>query len=257
MARKPTHDEKRKKKLAERRKKTASTDAVMPYEGNKYREARFTPILFDAECSIREVDVLSGEELTDAQVKASLEYFVLRLRGEEPEIPEGAMVVGEDDHLRDYLSERIQDHWDELQPKLDFLPARADLGGVLRAIISTLNTHTRKTPGGRGYLVFLGPFLEKAGFQVEPPGDEDHIEAGDDLWKAGHTWIMHGDASARAEFIRLAEQGATEGHIADVAHVIEHLEHHAEDPALARDLQRIRLRISAASAPTPEAVPPA
>jgi hypothetical protein len=249
MARKPSRDQKRKKKLDERRKKTAATEAVAPYEGNKYREPKFAEILFRAECAIREVDLLLQEDWTDAQVKASLEYFVLRLRGEDPEIPDDAAVLGDEDDHRDLLTEEIQAHWEKLQPTLDFLPARADLGGVLRTIISSINTRTRVTPGGRGYLIFLGPFLEKAGFRPQTGSDHDHIEAGDELWQAGHTWIMHGDANAREEFIRLAEQYAAEGHAGDVAHMIEHLEHHTEDAALAGELQQIRQRIIATAIP--------
>jgi len=245
MARKPSHDQKRKKKLAERRKKSQAVDAVVPYEGNKYREAKFSRILFEAECAIREVDVVTGEEMTDAQVKESLEYFVRRLRGEDPEIPEDAVTDRDEDNPRDYLSECIQEHWNDLQPHLDFRPANADLGGVLRTIIDSLNTRTRVTPGGRGYLLFLGPFLEKAGFRIEPASDDHHIEEGDDLWRAGHTWIMNGDAGARAEFIKLAEQFAADGHVDDVVQTIEHLANHTEDRALAGELQQIRERISA------------
>jgi hypothetical protein len=249
MARKPSRDQKRKKKLAERRKKSHAVDAVVPYEGNKYREAKFSRLLFEAECAIREVDVVTGEEMTDTQVKESLEYFVRRLRGEDPEIPEDAAIDGDEDNPRDYLSECIQEHWNDLQPHLDFRPANADLGGVLRTIIDSLNTRTRVTPGGRGYLLYLGPFLEKAGFHIEPADDDDHSEEGDDLWRAGHNWIRNGDAGAGLEFLKLAEQFAAEGHAEDVVQTIEHLANHTEDSALAGELQEIRERISAFIAP--------
>ena len=247
MARKPSHDEKRKKKLQERRKKEGSVDAVVPYDGNKYQGAKFALILFQAECAIRELDVVTEERLTDAQVKASLEYFVRRLRGQEPEIPEGALLTGEDDNPRDSVTEHIQEYWDELQPKLDFLPTRADQAGVLRTIITSLNTRTRMTPGGRGYLEFLGPFLAKAGFEVETQSAEERLEAGDELWKAGHRWIMYGEVEAQKEFRNLAARYSAAGRAEEVADLIDYLESHTDDPALTSELRQIRQRLGAPS----------
>ena len=54
-------------------------DAVVPYDGAKYQGAKFALILFQAECAIRELDLITEERLTDAQIKTSLEYFVRRL----------------------------------------------------------------------------------------------------------------------------------------------------------------------------------
>ena len=149
-----SHDQKRKKKVAQRQK--ANSPAVTPYEGRKYREDQFAPILYRAECGIREADEMSDNRLTDRDVRKSLEAFVLHLRGDTPQAS-----------LPDLVANRIQAHWKLAAEKQVTRPANADLSGVLRTIIASLDTRTVMTPGGRGYLGFLIGFLGKVGFNVK------------------------------------------------------------------------------------------
>jgi hypothetical protein len=149
-------------KVAQRKK--SSSSAVTPYEGTKYQEDQYGPILFEAECGIREADAMSDAGLTDREVRKSLEGLVLHLRKESPL-----------DYTADCVASRIQERWKDALPRQNPRFSHSDLSGVLRTIMKSLDVRTRMTPGGRGYLSFLIGFLGKAGFQVRRAAPDELV----------------------------------------------------------------------------------
>jgi hypothetical protein len=160
-----SHDQKRKKKLAERNKARGLTgNAVTPYEGQKYKEPEYADVLFRTECGIREADEISQRSLTDRQVEASLDLLVRQLRG-ETSTPS-----------TDLIGSRIRAHWAECLPSQPFRLSNDDLTGILRTLLGSVRVRTRMTPGGRGYLEYLTRFLAKLGFNARSVSPEELLE---------------------------------------------------------------------------------
>jgi hypothetical protein len=183
MAKKLSHDQKRKQKLA--KEKARQRERIMPYEGDKYKAPEYLDVLMRAETGILEAYVLSQRKLTDRQVEKSLEYLVFELRGQKPsEPPEGSPLVEvEGGAKEDMIAARIKDHWADLfttQPR-PRLPA-SDLAGVLRAIMNSVRVHALG-PYSQAYLRYIEKFLGKLGVSVEAlqPEEFDQIQAEHDL----------------------------------------------------------------------------
>ncbi len=254
MAHKPNKDQKRKKKLAERKKKAGSE--VTPYEGNKYRVPPYLDFLMAAEMGIHEADVISDREITDRDVKHHLEELVRELRGERRRKVEGE---GEEKALEHVVIARIRDHWQSKRDSVMFRPTDSDLAGVLRTIIDSLNVRTHMTPGGRGYLDYIEGFLGELGFTARKasPEELENLEVVEDpdeanLWEAGSQWIVDGDPTARPGFLRLASKCVEEGKLDMVRDVFLDLQDETTDPDLIQQLRNAQRRICGSTWTSPE-----
>jgi hypothetical protein len=149
-----SREQKRKRKLAARK----PVEAVEAYSGRKYQGPEFAQALFQAEVAIHEADRMSDEQMLDAEVLASLEDLVLELRGQ-------ASARQDDQPADDVIGLNIKERWRaffQTRPR----HSNSDLAGILRTIMSSVQTRTHMRPGGRGYLEFLRGFLAQAGVRV-------------------------------------------------------------------------------------------
>jgi hypothetical protein len=243
-----SRDQKRKQKLAKRAKSQA--ECIQPYVGTKYKSERFVEPLMRAEMGIYESYVMTDRQLTDAEVVASLEYLIRRLRGEQVEPPaQNPQTDGEDGQPEDLTAWRIQAHWDEFfadHPR----PSNADLAGVLRTILNSVDVWSHRGPSARGYLHYLEGFMGKLGFEVEVlRGDEEvdlEGEPGDDvesreqvLTQLGEAWISSRDAAAKREFDAEAKALLDEGRPGLVLEVCERLIGMTNEPIVHQELQHL------------------
>lgn len=78
---KPSRDQKRKQKLAQRRERQRErAPAVQPYEGRKYQTDRLAPWFHATESAIRDCDVTLKRQVTDQQVVEALGQAAEMLR---------------------------------------------------------------------------------------------------------------------------------------------------------------------------------
>jgi len=172
MAKKSSHDQKRKAKLKKRAERARQNESLA-YTGNKYRADKYTPIFFATERGLFESHVLLDRALTDDDVHRAIESLVIQLRGSLPPYPseEEAGELPDDNH--GVVIASIRRNW------LDLLedgrgPSRDDLIGVLRTILSSIEFRRLPEKGSRAYLVYLEGFLAKMGVsvRVEKGGSE-------------------------------------------------------------------------------------
>jgi hypothetical protein len=198
-----SRDQKRKRKLAERVK----NEPVQAYTGSKYKSEKYVEALMKAEVGIYESYVITERQLTDWDVKKSLEYLIRELRGEKPKPTDGLQAKNEAGESEDVTAWRIKDQWKQLfadQPR----HSNADLAGVLRTILGSVELRSRPTPDSRGYLHYLEGFLGQMGVNVEllnpknEPGEEDPSASAneDELMKLGDAWLASRDPSAKRAF---------------------------------------------------------
>lgn len=210
--RKLSRDQKRKKKLRERK----SQEPIQPYKGDKYKSEKYVEALMRAEMGIYESYVISERRLTDRDVIRSLQALVLELQHRN----EGAAAVSPEadrQEPQDLIAIRIKQNWEDLFADRPRLP-NSDLTGILRTIMHSIRIRSQMAGSSRGYLNFLGGFLQEAGVDVHEvsPGDElglveegsyDEDDRSDEqiLTELGEAWIASGDPMAKKEFLSEAE----------------------------------------------------
>jgi len=130
--------------------------------------------LMRAEVGIYETYVMTERQLTDRQVEAGLKSLIQDLRSGPLQPAEQRDVVDvEPGAETDLLNWSIRRNWDDLfttQPR----HSNADLVGILRTILDSIETWSTPGANSRGYLSYLEGFLTKAGVKVEklPLDDE-------------------------------------------------------------------------------------
>jgi hypothetical protein len=227
--RKLSRDQKRKKKLAERGR---GHESVRPYQGNKYRSDRFVEATFAAETGIYECYIISDRQMTDQDVKRSLENLVLELQGKTSSpLPSASAQDSTEPDPEDLIVSRIKHHWRELfaeKPR----HSNSDLAGVLRTILDSVRIQSSSRLGPRGYLQYLEGFLRQMGVDIrvvdgpEFDGDEDEsAELSDEelLTQLGGAWIASQDPMAKKEFVAEVETLLAEGKADLVAEVCQRL----------------------------------
>ena len=162
MSRRLSHDQKRKKKLAQRQK----LFRIEPYQGRKYEAEEYVEALSQAEMGIVEAFAMASRKLTDQQVARSLEYFVRELQGNKPShLPEGNYVSVVDGKEEDLVVSQIKIRWDLLFSERPS-HSNSDLAGILRKILQSVSVRTHG-PHSQGYLMFMEKFLARVGFRVQ------------------------------------------------------------------------------------------
>jgi hypothetical protein len=161
-----SRDQKRKAKLKKRSEKSRAHESLA-YHGAKYRSAAFVPIIHRTEIGIYESYVLSDRTLTDDDVEEDLGRLIGQLRAKSLPSPKGPGGEQADDDGEDRLILwSIRRNWQILADR-GSLPGRDDLIGVLRTILSSLETRRSMNLNARGYLHFLEDFMKQTGVKVE------------------------------------------------------------------------------------------
>jgi hypothetical protein len=183
-----SRDQKRKAKLAQRAHKHKTLE-VEPYEGTKYQQDAWTPLVYATEKAIYEVILQTVRQLTNDEVEKAFVDLVLALRrglapALSPEEAEPELVVGQ---ASANVVWNIRRHWTEYFASFGNV-AVADLIGILRTLLFSIEAHQANTGRRRGYVAFLQGFLEERGLdrdQALVPGalrddwDEDDREEED------------------------------------------------------------------------------
>lgn len=227
-----SRDQKRKKKLQHRRR--GISQGLQPYRGGKYRSKEYIMALMRAEVGIYETYVMTERQLTDRQVEAGLKNLIRELQSGSVQPAEHRDVVEvEPSGTMDLLSWNIRRNWDDLfttQPR----HSNAELAGILRTILDSIETWSTPGPNSRGYLNYLEGFLTKAGVRVEklPLGDElweeEEEETDEDyLLDIGLEWLETEDEAIKQEFFEEAKAMLEEGQAEAVINVCQHLIGHA------------------------------
>jgi hypothetical protein len=155
-----SHAQKRKAKLAKRAQRRSTEP--QPYSGTKYQTERWVPHVYRTELPIYEAIVLSRRGLTDAQVRAALVNLIEHLRaGQPPLLPEDAPeVLFAPGNEVPYLVWNIRRHWCSLFEEQSAVPV-ADLIGILRTLLHSIEAHAWNTGADRGYVAFLYDFMQQ------------------------------------------------------------------------------------------------
>ncbi len=161
-----SHDQKRKAKLKKRAERSNQQES-MAYHGTKYRGPEYVPIIHRTESGILEAYVISGRTMSDADVEKGIGRLIELLRARKLPNLSGAssdepVALPEESFLVINIVGRWRD-FAETNP----LPARDDLIGVLRTLLSSLETRRSMAIHPQGYLRFLEEFLGKTGTRVQ------------------------------------------------------------------------------------------
>jgi len=177
MAKKLSHDQKRKAKLKKRAERGRRHE-VMAYAGAKYQGDEYVPIVFATENGVLESHVLLERSLTDDDVEEAIESLVVQLRGNLAPYPSKEEAYDLPGEPRDLIIANIRRNWLNLLDEDGRGPGRDDLIGVLRTILGSVEL--RRDPGreSRGYLNYLERFLAKMGVSVRVEKDESGLPPG-------------------------------------------------------------------------------
>lgn len=161
-----SRDQKRKIKLKKREERSRKPESLA-YHGRKYKTPEYVPILKETEVGIYECHVMSGRTLTDDAVEAALVGLIALLRaGASPALPPADALTLDRDHLEELVVECIRNRWHFLEERGE-LPARDDLIGILRTILSSLETWRSQNLHSQSYLRFLDGFMKDLGVSVQ------------------------------------------------------------------------------------------
>jgi hypothetical protein len=240
-----SRDQRRKAKLTERARKSPAASSLA-YTGDKYKTDELTPVFLRTETGIYETYVMTDRQLTDATVQAALVKLIHQLRaGGLPPLEEQPSINAEED----LVIWNIRRNWHDLFASFPH-PGTDNLIGVLRTLLSSIDTWSTPSPTSRGYLNFVEGFLRKAGVKVQKvkESDLDHLEdledePEDELVEIGREGYRAGDQRARVEFLRLADELIASGQWERVANAAQQLigEINSVSPAMA-ELSALSLR---------------
>lgn len=226
-----SRDQQRKAKLAARAKKHPGPTPSMAYSGNTYRKDEYVPIVMHTEIGLIEADAVTGNRLTDRQVREALETIVRSLRADSlPPFDPGSPVrhvPGEETAL---ITLMIRRNWSMLFERYPH-PGNEVLAGVLRTMLGSISARTGAGMGPRGFLSYLAGFLKKAGVQIQVRTEDGIVTdtAPDDpLLELGGTWVEYQSVKARQDFLEQAEQRIAAGDGARVTEICHYLAGQAE-----------------------------
>ncbi len=205
---KESHDQKRKKKLAEERKK-ARQNQSSAYMGERYKTDELVPTWMHTEIGIYETYIMSDRKLLDQTVVDALETLIGMMRlGPLPPLPATAEIHYEAEREDDLVIEMIRRSWakhfaTERQPPKD------DLVGVLRTILGSIQKVKAPGPKSQAYMHHIAGFLtKKLGVSVKGfSADRKPLPEPKDgeLVMLGRRWNENDDLDARSAFLDLAD----------------------------------------------------
>ena len=230
---KRTHDQKRKKKLEERKRKARET-ASLAYMGEKYKADELVPTWMHTEIGIYETFVMTDRRLLDQTVVTALESLIRQLRaGTLPPREDTAPVEYEAGGEEELVIENVRRNW--AQHFADsWKPPRDKLVGVLRSILGSIEKVRAPGPRSQSYMRHIEGFLTKRlGVSVkpyslnmepipEPPEDE--------LLLLGRQWMLEEDEQAEVEFRKHVDQLLRQGSVERVLNCCHQLIGEESDP---------------------------
>jgi hypothetical protein len=203
-----THDQKRKKKLEERKRKARQAESLA-YMGKKFQTEELAPTWMHTETGIYETYVMTDRQVFDQTVVDALESLIRQIRaGTLPPLEDTSPIHYEVGREEDLVIENIRRSWarrfaDESKPPRD------KLVGVLRSILGSIAKVRSPGPRSQSYMRHIEGFLtKKLGVSVksysqdmepepEPPEDE--------LLTLGRQWILEENEQAAVEFHELVD----------------------------------------------------
>jgi hypothetical protein len=204
---KESHDQKRKKKLAEKRRK-ARQNQSLAYLGEKYKTDALIPSWMHTEIGIYQTYIMSDRKLLDQTVVDALEKLIGMMRaGTLPPLPDTAEIQYEVGREEDLLIENVRRSWAN-HFATEWRPPKDDLIGVIRTILGSIQK--MKTPGPRSqsYMNHIAGFLtKKLGVSVKAfSADRKPLPEPKEgeLMRLGRQWHVDGDPQARTGFYELA-----------------------------------------------------
>jgi len=192
---KESRDQKRKKKLAEERRK-ARENQSLAYLGERYKTSALVPVWMQTEVGIYEVYVI-----TERKLRA----------GTLPPMPDLDRVQYEEGQEENFVIENIRRHW-ATHFATAARPSKDDLIGVLRTILGSIERMKSPSPQSQTYMRHIAGFLtKKLGVSVKMVSSEGEPvpePSEGDLVRLGRVWSSDRDpaarSSARSEFLDLA-----------------------------------------------------
>jgi len=154
---KETHDQKRKKKLAERRKREVRF-ASQAYSGSKYRSDDLVPAWMDIDIAIHSAYVVSRERLTDRDLYRAIDSLVTGLKlGNLPPLPDDPAIdykMGDEEGLVFALIRRTwRDRNGEQKATLE------ERIGILRTMLGTTENMRSSSPDSQVYVRHVVSFM--------------------------------------------------------------------------------------------------
>ena len=203
-----THDQKRKKKLEERKWKARETESLA-YMGEKYKTDELVPTWMHTEIGIYEAYVMTDRRVFDQTVVAALESLIRQIRAETlPPLEDTSAIQYEVGREEDLVIESIRRSW-AWRFADEWKPPRDKLVGVLRSILGSIVKVRAPGPRSQSYMRHIEGFsTKKLGVSVkpysrnmepvpEPPEDE--------LLRLGRQWILEENEQAAVEFQELVD----------------------------------------------------
>ena len=201
---KESHDQRRKKKLAEERRK-ARQNQSSAYLGEKYKTDELIPTWMHTEIGIYQTYVMSDRKLLDQTVVDALEKLIGMMRaGPLPPLPETAEIRYEVGREEDLVIENIRRSWAN-HFATERRPPKDDLIGVLRTILDSVQKVKAPGPRSQSYMHHIAGFLtKKLGVSVravsadlKPLPEPSEGE----LVRLGRLWVASGTPEARTGFL--------------------------------------------------------
>ncbi len=231
---KDPHERKRKKKLAEKKRKARQVESLA-YMGGKYKKDKLIPSWMHAEIGIYETYIMTDRKIFDQTVISALETLIRKMRrGELSPLPETAEILYEVGREADLLIENVRRHWAQ-HFATEWRPPKDDLIGVLRTILGSIEKVRAPGPRSQSYLRHIAGFLtKKIGVSVKacsadwkplPEPEED------ELVRLGRQWKLDGNQEARSEFFELATHLMRNGQASRVIDACHLLTGELSDPS--------------------------
>ena len=205
---KESHDQRRKKKLAEERRK-ARQNQSMAYMGERYKTDNLIPTWMHTEIGIYQTYIMSDRKLLDQTVVLALEKLIGMMRaGPLPPLPETAEIHYEVGREEDFVIESIRRSW-ATHFATEWKPGKDDLIGVIRTILGSIEKVRSPGPKSQAYMHHIAGFLtKKLGISVKAvSADRKLLPAPKDgqLVMLGRRWNENDDQDARSGFLDLAD----------------------------------------------------
>jgi hypothetical protein len=201
---KESHDQRRKKKLAEERRK-ARQNQSSAYLGEKYKTDELIPTWMHTEIGIYQTYVMSERKLLDQTVVDALEKLIGMMRaGPLPPLPETAEIRYEVGREEDLVIENIRRSWAN-HFATERRPPKDDLIGVLRTILGSVQKVKAPGPLSQSYMHHIAGFLtKKLGVSVRAvSADQKPLPEPNEgeLVRLGRLWVANGTPEARTGFL--------------------------------------------------------
>ena len=204
---KESRDQKRKKKLAEERRK-ARQNQSLAYMGERYKTDALVPTWMHAEIGIYETYVMADRKLLDQTAANAIDKLITMMRaGTLPPFSETATIHYTTGQEEDLLIGNIRRNWAK-HFATAWRPSNDDQIGVLRTILGSIEKMKSPGPQSQSYMRHIAGFLtKKLGLSVKMvDGDGEPLPEPNegDLVRLGREWSTDGDPAARTEFLELA-----------------------------------------------------